>query len=44
MPANKSNELDQILIYDLGFCYLMMLNFEQALAYFNKSDKSNISN
>ncbi|CAF2379540.1 unnamed protein product [Rotaria sp. Silwood2] len=32
----RSNELDQILIYDLGFCYLMMLNFEQALYYFTK--------
>ncbi len=30
------NELDQILVYDLGFCYLMMLNFERALFYFTK--------
>lgn len=34
--AIRSNELDQILIYDLGFCYLMMLNFERALYYFTK--------
>ena len=32
----KTNELEQILIYDIGFCYLMMLNFEKALFYFNK--------
>jgi tetratricopeptide (TPR) repeat protein len=32
----KVNELDQILVYDLGFCYLMMLNFERALFYFTK--------
>jgi hypothetical protein len=31
-----SNELDQILIYDLGFCYLMMLDFEHASYYFSK--------
>lgn len=34
--ALKSNELDQILIYDLGFCYLMMLNFEYALQCFGR--------
>ncbi|CAF4106539.1 unnamed protein product, partial [Rotaria magnacalcarata] len=32
----RSNELDQVLIYDLGFCYLMMLDFDQALKYFTK--------
>lgn len=32
----KTNELDQILIYDIAFCYLMMLNFEKAFFYFNK--------
>ena len=31
-----SNELDQVLVYDLGFCYLMMLNFERATFYFSK--------
>ncbi|CAF0945390.1 unnamed protein product [Adineta steineri] len=30
----RSSELDQILIYDLGFCYLMMLHFEHALSCF----------
>ena len=32
----KTNELEQILVYDIGFCYLMMLNFEKAFFYFNK--------
>ena len=34
--AVKPNELEQILVYDVGFCYMMMWNFDQALFYFSK--------
>ncbi|CAF0814161.1 unnamed protein product [Adineta ricciae] len=32
----RYNELDQILVYDLGFCYMMGLNFEYALSCFSR--------
>ncbi|UJR35645.1 hypothetical protein I4U23_028395 [Adineta vaga] len=34
--TTRYNELDQILVYDLGFCYMMMLHFEHALTCFTR--------
>lgn len=32
----KGNELEQILVYDIGFCYMMMWNFETSISYFDR--------